>query len=51
VSGGDQCSEELILNFSEFFVRVWWMAMKRGTDTECKCVEYEFMVDGNIERN
>ena len=35
---GEQYREELILNVTVFFVRVWGRGIKRGSDSECYCV-------------
>ena len=35
---GGQYREELILNVTVLFVRVWRREIQRGTDTECYCV-------------
>ena len=48
--GNWQYREELILNVTVFVVRVWKMAIERGTDTECYCDFCEGLGEGNIER-
>ena len=40
-----------MLNDTVFVVRFWCRAIKRGTDTECHCVCFEGLVEGNKERN
>ena len=39
------------MNVTVLVVRVWQREIKRGTDTECYCVCFECMTEGNIERN
>ena len=44
---GVEYREELILNFTVFFVMVWVRAIYSGTDIECYYVCCEGLAEGN----